>query len=815
MTQSQRPSDPFRLEAGQLRWRCDVERFSFKSTDELNGEPIRIIGQPRAQQALQLGVAGRGRGYNIFVSGEVGCGRSTVVRRALEELPRDRPSPDDLVFVRNFADPDRPRRLGFAAGRGKLFRRAMCELVESMTRDLHVLFDSEEYRKRRAARIADVSGDQQNRLKAFEVKVKEQGFALAQQQMGSYIQSRLVPVFEDEAVDFDRLAALAEEGKLPAERVESMREQFADLQAELETLGKEVHRLQRHVRDALLELDLELAKPLVSEAVDDLCDAFSADQIGSYMEEVRDDILDNLDEFRQPDEADEQEGPFDSRVGALPFENRYAVNLVADHSRTVGPPIIWETNPSFRNLFGTIEKSRGMTGEWETDHMRIKAGSLLTASGGFLVIDAMDLLVEPTVWSSLKRTLRHRQVEIQSYDPSFMMAGVSLKPEPVPIDVKVILIGTPHIYRTLFALDEDFKKIFKIKAEFAAETALSGDEMLNYAGLIQKRVRLESLPPFSAEAVGGVIEYGVRLAGDRRKLTTRFTEIVDVVREAGYWAASAEAELVSAEHVETALEKRVFRVNLFEELMRDRIADGSVLIDIDGEKIGQVNGLALLDLGDHEFALPSRITATVAMGRAGIIDIDREAEMSGAIHTKGVLILTGFLRWRFAQDKPLTLTASICFEQNYGGIDGDSASSAELYALLSSVSGVPLRQGIAVTGSVNQRGEVQPIGGVNRKIEGFFDLCRLKGFDGRQGVLIPTRNLAQLQLRRDVVEAVSRGRFHVWAVSTIEEGLEVLTGRQVGKMHEGQYAEETIYGLADARLRQLAVELARYGPTIQ
>jgi predicted ATP-dependent protease len=287
------------------------------------------------------------------------------------------------------------------------------------------------------------------------------------------------------------------------------------------------------------------------------------------------------------------------------------------------------------------------------------------------------------------------------------------------------------------------------------------------------------------------------------------------VREAGYWAAVSEAELVSAEHVETALKKRVFRVNLFEELMRERIADGSVLIDIDGEKVGQVNGLALLDLGDHEFALPSRITASVAMGRAGIIDIDREAEMSGATHTKGVLILSGFLRWRFAQDKPLTLTASICFEQNYGGIDGDSASSAELYALLSSVSGVPLRQGIAVTGSVNQRGEVQPIGGVNRKIEGFFDLCRLKGFDGRQGVLMPTRNLAQLQLRRDVVEAVNRGRFHVWAVSTIEEGLEVLTGQQAGKMHEGQYAEGTIYGLADARLRQLAVELARYGPMNQ
>lgn len=815
MTQSQWPHDPFRLEVGKLRWRCEPERFSFRTTEEIGDDPIRIIGQPRAQQALHLGLAGGGRGYNIFVSGEVGCGRSTVVRRALEELPKDRPRPEDLVFVHNFVDPDRPRLLSFAAGCGKLFRRAMRELIGTLTRDLQLLFDSEAYRKQRVARVAQVSGEQKSRLKAFETKVREQGFTLAQQQMGPYVQSRLAPLIDGEASDFDQLEAQVGEGKIAAEKLESLREQFGDLQAELETLGKEVHRLQRHIRDQIRDLDRGLATPLVSEAVGDVREAFRAEAVVAYLNDVRDNILENLDEFRHPDEEQSDDEPFRGRDVSLQYPNRYAVNLMVDHSRTVGAPILWETNPSFRNLFGTIEKSRGENGEWETDHMRIKAGSLLAASGGFLVIDAMDMLVESSVWSALKRTLRHRQVEIQALDASFAMASVSLKPEAVPTDVKVIMIGTPHIYRTLFSLDEDFKKIFKIKAEFAAETPLSSDEMMNYAGLIQKRVRIESLPPFSCEAVGGIIEHGVRLAGDRRKLTTRFTEIVDIVREAAYWAQAAESDVVLPGHVETALEKRSFRVNLVEELLRDRIADGTVLIDIDGEKVGQVNGLALLDLGDHEFALPSRITASVAMGRAGIIDIDREAEMSGAIHTKGVLILAGFLRSKFAQDKPLTLTASICFEQNYGGIDGDSASSAELYALISSLSGVPLRQGIAVTGSINQRGEIQPIGGVNRKIEGFFDLCRLKGLDGRQGVMMPSRNLAQLQLRRDVVDAVSRGRFHVWAVSTIEEGLEVLTGRPAGKLHEGGYSEGSIYGETDARLRRLALELTRFGPAVQ
>ncbi len=487
------------------------------------------------------------------------------------------------------------------------------------------------------------------------------------------------------------------------------------------------------------------------------------------------------------------------------------MNVVVDNAKTQGLPIIWETAPTYRNLFGTIERVRRPDGEWETNHTHIKAGSLLRANGGILVLDALDVLVEPGVWAALKRSLRNRTVDIQSFDPFQIFSAGSLKPETVPVDVKVVMIGTRAIHGLLYSVDEDFRKIFKIKSEFATDTPRSEDEIDNYACFVHKKVHDDALPPFHRDAVATIVEHGVRLAGDRERLTTRFTDVADLVREAGYWARAEGASVVRESHVDRALERQVHRVSLFEERMRERIADGTLLLDLDGERVGQVNGLALLDLGDHVFAQPSRITATTAVGRHGILDIDREAELSGAIHTKGVLILAGFLRARFAQDKPLALTASLCFEQSYGGIDGDSASSAELYALLSSLAGVPLRQGIAVTGSVNQRGEVQPIGGVNRKIEGFFDSCRVAGLTGRQGVMIPRRNLRQLMLRKDVVQHVQDGAFRVWAVTSIDEGLEVLTGTAPGeRAADGLFPSGSLYGRVDDRLRELAERVRRF-----
>ncbi len=803
--------DGHRLRPEELRWRCDPARFAFETTADIAECPINIIGQPRAQSALELGLASRSEGYNIFVTGDVGSGRSTVVKRMLAAVERGTAAPDDFVYVHNFKDPDQPVLLRFRAGRGKVFRQVMTELIESLRRDLAGLFESDDYRRRKAEQIDSASAGQKTELKGFEKRVQDEGFTLVQVQMGPYVRSQLVPVVAGNPVDMDHLDSLVEEGKYKREDLDELQKKQTELKAELEGLSKVMRNLERDLRRTLGEMDRELARPLIEERVTEIRDAFAPEELKTYLKELTEDILENLGDFRD-EAAPEAEPPADRGLPPTPF--RYHVNVMVDNAGVSGRPVIWETTPSYRNLFGIVERSRSESGEWETDHTRIKAGALLRADGGFLVLDAMDLLVEPGVWAALKRTLRHRQVEVQSIDVAFLIGGASLKPEPVPIDVKVIIIGTRYIYRMLYALDEDFKKIFKVKAEFAMQTALNEDELMNYACLVHKRCQDETLAPFHRDAVSAIVEQGVRMAGNNAKMTTRFSEVVDLIREAGYAARQSDATVVRAEHVDQALRQRIHRHDLLEEMLRERIDEGTVLIDLQGERVGQVNGLAVLDQGDYAFALPSRITATTAMGRAGIIDVEREAAMSGSTHTKGILILTGFLRERFAQLKPLTLTASVVFEQNYGGIDGDSASSTELYALLSSLADVPIRQGIAVTGSVNQRGEVQPIGGVNEKVEGFFDLCRLKGLSGEQGVMIPARNQSQLMLRKDVVQAVADGRFRIFAVSTIEEGLAVLTGKEAGsrKSPDEDFAPESIFGRADAKLTRLAEQVARFGP---
>lgn len=781
-----------RVEASRLRYRCDPKVFDFETTAEIDASPMSIIGQPRAMEALQVGLALRGHGQNVFLAGTVGSGRSTVVRRALERMPSATAPPEDLVFVHNFEDPDRPHLLRLPAGDGGRFRRLMEELVGSLRSDLPRLFESELYRSRRSQRVEDAGAEQKALLRTFEERLQEQGFALVQEQMGPYVRSQVLPEVEGEPVAMDDL-----EAKVEAEEYERLQEVHGRLQADLEVLSKRIKEIDRQVRETLTGLDREVARPMIEDAVARIEEAFSHDKLATFLEQVAADFLDHLADFRKRDEGGDAEG------GAPPPDwSRYEVNPVVDNAKTRHRPVIWESAPTHRNLFGTIDTVRTEGGGWHADHTGIKSGSLMRASGGVLVLDAMDVLAEDGVWAALKRTLRHRKVELQGADHAPPFLGISLSPEPVDIDVKVVLIGTYQIYGALFRLDEDFSKIFKVKAELATRVPQSDDELRNFARLIRKRCTLDELPPFHRGAVAAVVEHASRLAGHNRKLTTRFTEVTDVVRESGYWARRRGADLVRVEDVEEALWRRVHRVDLFEETLREKIVEGELLLDIAGARVAQVNGLAVLDSGDHRFGKPSRITATTAMGRAGIVAIDREADLSGAIHTKGVLILTGFLRERFAQRRPLTLSASLCFEQSYGGIDGDSASSTELYALLSSLSGVPLRQDVAVTGSVNQRGEVQPVGGINEKIEGFYDLCRIVGLDGNQGVMIPRANLAQLTLRRDVAEEVEKGRFHVWSVSTIEEGLEVLTGVEASSVFER----------AEARLAELAEAVTEYGP---
>ena len=806
------PEKQYRLTPQRLRWRCAPTNFAFKTTDDLDDCPIQIIGQNRAMEALRLGLTMRSEGYNIFVTGDVGSGRSTVVRRMLDGLDRGDVAPDDLVYVHNFQDADQPRRLILGAGQGRKLRDAMEELLEQISRDLRGMFDSEEYRKERTVLIEGTATEQKARLKEFEKKVQEQGFTLVQVQMGPLSRPQLVPVVAGNPVDMDQLEGLVEEGQFKQTDYEDLQKLRIELVGEMEQLGKSFRNADRDLRKTLAGLDRDLARPLVEEAIAEVREGFEAEGLSTYLDPVGEDVLENLGLFR-----DAHEGTSPEEAAAATGENaldreRYRVNVLVDNSKTGGLPIIWETAPSYRNLFGTIEKVRTPSGDFVTDHMHIRGGSLLRANGGILVVDAMDMLVEPGVWAALKRTLRNRSVEIQSFDPLQLFASASLKPQAVPIDVKVIMLGTRHIYHVLYNLDEDFKTIFKVKSEFAMFTDRSDEELYNYACFVRKKVKDDDLKAFHRDAVAAIVEHGVRLAGDLEKLTTRFTEIADLIREAGYWADRENARNVREKHVVLALRQQVHRVSMFEEILRERIAEGTVLIDFEGAKVGQINGLALLNQGDYEFAQPSRITATTAMGRNGIIDIEREAHMSGSIHTKGVLILSGFLRAHFAQNKPLALTASLTFEQSYGGIDGDSASSAELYVLLSSLSEVPLRQGVAVTGSVNQMGEVQPIGGVNRKIEGFFDLCRIVGLTGDQGVMIPTRNVRNLMLRKDVVEQVRKGKFHIWAVSTIEEGLRVLTVEEPGAAAEdGTYPEGTIYHRVNEKLGRLAEDVRRFG----
>ena len=806
-------ADAFRLTPEQLRWRCDPASFPFEATSELGECPIAIIGQPRAMDALKLGVDVRSDGYNIFVAGEVGTGRSTAVKQILTEMDKGEHAPEDLVYVHNFKDPDCPRLLAFPAGQGRAFRKAMDDSIERLPKSLVELFESDEHRKRRAALVENAKTGQKTRLKEFEESVQAQGFAVVQVQVGPMVRPVLMPVVADNAIDMDKLEALAEEDKFSKEEYEQLKVKHSELTTELEALSKGFRKLERDLRGDLANLDRGMAEPLVREVADELREAFDAVEVREFLDQAAENFLERLSEFRElaegdPSSSDQEQFRASLRKLTLP----YAVNLVVDNAETRGRPIAWETSPNYRNLFGVIERLQDGSGQWRTDHTRIKAGSIARANGGFLVIDALDLLVEPGVWPAVKRMLRTKELEVQSFDPLFIFASVSLKPESIPLDVKVVLIGTKHIYRMLYALDEDFKKIFKVKAEFALQTPLSDDELNNYACFVHKKCRDESLPPFHRDAVAAVVEQGVRLAGRREKLTTRFKDIADVIREAGYWAKQENVERVEVGHVDRALAQRRRRVDLIEEVLRERIADGTLLLDIEGEKVGQVNGLVVLDTGDHVFGQPARITAVTAMGRTGIVNIERESEMSGSIHTKGVLILSGFLRSRFAQGKPLALSASLAFEQSYGLVEGDSASSSELYALLSSLSGVPVRQGIAVTGSVNQKGEIQPIGGVNEKIEGYFDLCRLKGLTGEQGVMMPRRNLSELMLRKDVIEAVREGRFHVWAVSTVEEGIEILTDAAAGvRGPDGTYPSDSVFGRTDAKLTELAEGVRAYG----
>jgi lon-related putative ATP-dependent protease len=795
------------LPAEKLRWRCPPESLPFETTDEIL-PCVEIIGQERALKAIRLGLEVDSIGYNIFVVGLIGTGRNTTIKCLLEEIDKTGRIPDDLCYVNNFKDADQPRCLCLPAGKGRAFKKDMEDFIDSLKKNIPLIFEGEEYQKQRRAVVERYRETERAMIKDFEARAKKEGFAVAQVQMGPFTRPDLVPMVAGNAMPLDQLENLVDQDQFPKDNYERLKEKYKELSAEMEQILKETRKVEKTIREELANLDKTAVSHLITESIEDIREKYTDPKLHTYLNEVKENVMENPGRFQPKPEAPQVPVPgLVLPAGADTFQE-YQVNVLVDNSETKGAPVIIETSPTYRNLFGTVERSVDrLGGVWKTDFNKIKGGSFLKANGGYLVLNALDVFIEPGVWPALKRTLRNRTMEMQSFDPFYLFASSALKPEPIDVRVKVVMIGDARLYWMLYAMDEDFKKVFKIKADFDTVMDRKGETQQQYASFIRKICQDEKLLPFDRTGVAAVIEHGVRLAGRQKKLSTEFHRISDLLREAHYWAKKAASERITEKHVEKAIEEGIFRRRMIEDKIQELIEDGVILIDSEGASIGQVNGLSVYDMGEYAFGKPTRITAKTAMGKTGIINIEREADLSGRTHSKGVLILAGYLRGKYAQDKPLTLTASLCFEQSYSGVDGDSASSAEVYAILSSLARLPLRQDLAVTGSVNQNGEIQPIGGVNEKIEGFFDVCRSRGLTGRQGVMIPHQNAADLMLRKDVVEAVSSGQFHIYPVQTIDQGISILTGAAPGeKGPDGDYPAETV----NFRLKELAEKMKMF-----
>jgi lon-related putative ATP-dependent protease len=781
----------------ELAPQFDLERLGFASTAEVVAEP-GALGEERALSALRLGIRLRTPGYNVFAAGLEGHGREEQVRALLGREAAGFPTPPDILYVHNFDDPDRPNALRLPAGEGRRLREEMEELVAALQRQIPEALKKESFEREREQITSAYDRQMKELFRQFQEAARARG-VLAR--MSGEGQMLFIPLKDDgEPVGSpEEFEALSEERK---KALEANREEIQRLAREMIKQQQEVTRKVRvEVEGTVKRFAAALVEPLVAA----VADRHPHEPVRRWLEKARENILANLDDFQEEEHGPGVSMPF---LHPPPGEKflRYQVNVLVDNSRTAGAPVVVEDSPTYQNLFGSIERIVDQTGKLVTNFTRIKAGALLRASGGFLVFNLDDALTEFAVWKPLKRVLKSGRIEIESYNPFGFFTVSGLVPEAVAIDTRLVVTGSRYAYAVLMAYDPDFREIFKVLADFVPEEERTPGSELDYARRVARTVRAEGLRHFSREGVGEVLRFGAREAGDRGKLSAALTEIDDLVREASLVAQERGAELVDGDTVREALDRRVFRANWLEERSRQLVTDGTVLLDVAGRQVGQVNGLAVLAFGPYAFGRPSRLTASVSLGSAGIINIEREAKLSGSTHDKGMLIIAGFLRARFGQDKPLSFSASLCFEQSYSGVDGDSASSAELYALLSALGGLPLRQDLAVTGSVNQRGEIQAIGGVNEKIEGFFRTCRRLGLTGTQGVLIPASNVRHLALHPEVVAAVREGRFAVYPVRTVEEGLELLTGLPAGT----PAAEGTVLGTVDRALRAMAKRLKEF-----
>lgn len=793
-------TDDFKVPVKNLRWTCDTDQFDFETTDDLP-DLEDTIGQERALRSIDLSLGMSETGYNLYISGEAGTGRTTSIMKLLKKRAKNEPAPHDWCYVHNFKSPDNPIALALKAGMGNELEKDMQELLTTVRNDIPKALESKDYENQKSAIVQEAQERNSALFSALEEEAKEKGFSLQRTVSGLV----MVPQKDDRNFTQEEYEALPPEEQKKIDTIGN------ELKEKLTDLISQIRENEKSVKEALAKLDRNLGLSAVGHYIEPLKSKYAEfSRVLTYLDDVQEDILLNLEDFKGPQQQPQIPGL--KLPAQTPSFERYLVNLFVDNCEQCGAPVVFEANPTYNNLFGRIDHVMQMGGVASTNFSLIKPGALHKANGGYLVVNARDILTSPFSWDALKRTIRNSEIKIEDVLEQYrIITVVSLKPEAIPMQAKIIMIGSPMIFYLLFHLEPDYRKFFKVKADFETRIRKTRETINDYALFVSSHCSRERLRPFDKGAVAGIIEYSSRMVEDQERLSTQFMEIADLLREANYWAGKGNSSTVTGAYVKQAIEEKIYRSNRVEERLQELIDEGTILVDTSGSEVGQVNGLSVLTMGDYSFGRPSRVTVRAFMGKAGMVNIEREVKLSGPIHDKGVLILTGYLGGKFAHDKPLSFSASICFEQSYEGIEGDSASSTELYAILSALSGVPIKQGIAVTGSVNQLGKVQPIGGVNFKIEGFFAVCKLKGLTGDQGVMIPRSNLRNLMLKDEVVEAIKAGKFHIWSVETIDQGIEILTGLPAGEMNpDGTYPEGTINQKVDKRLREILENMKNF-----
>ncbi|MBM7624870.1 Lon protease family protein [Sporohalobacter salinus] len=770
--------DKRKLTVDQLNCDCKPERFDFETTDELEPITNELIGQDRAVNAMDLGLKVKQEGYNIFISGIPGTGKTTYAKKLVREKSETAEVPDDICYVYNFSNSEKPCALSLPAGQGVNLQKDMNKLIEELKTEIPQVFTGEEYKKEKNQIMNEYRQESNQIMEEFEKDVKEQGFTL--QNMGN----NLVPVpLNDNGEPIEQ----NEFQQLDEEKRSNLREKSQQLQDEMEQVMRKINNLKSEAKKELKNKEKKIALSVIQPIIATLKGEYEDyPQVINYLKEVQKDITNNLNQFKNKQKDDTSTAISLTQVEEddESFFTRYKVNLLVDNSDLEGAPVVYESNPTYYNLFGKIE-GKSQLGTITTDFTMIKEGAIHEANGGYLIVKAKDVLTNALAWKTMKRILLNQKIVVENIGEQYRSVPITtLKPEAIPVNIKIIMIGNPLIYQLLYNYDEEFKKLFKVKAAFDVKMERNEENIKKFASFISSVSDREDLRHFTAEAVSKIIEYSSRLASDRRKLSTQFNEILELLFEANVWADENNDEYIDSNDIIKAIEEKEYRYNLLEEKIQEMINRGHILVDVKGKEVGQINGLSVYQTGQYSFGRPTRITARTFLGQEGVVNIEREVDMSGKIHNKGVMILSGFLGGKYAQEQPLSLSASLTFEQNYGGIDGDSASCAELIGLLSAISGLPIKQDLAITGSMNQKGIVQPIGGVNEKIEGFYKVCKLKGLTGNQGVVIPKQNEDNLMLKPEIIEAVNNDKFNIYSVKEIDEAIEIMMETEAEEVHE-------------------------------